>query len=115
MYVVQSCGHPQQIKFDRAELDLEQGEPFSFKAEQWQALNKVYEQDIKEMKEAFAKLDESGRLDNTDEMTSWGKPLTEVTEEQFYIAANLKFIEEAFYFIRCETCKQIVALYVISQ
>jgi uncharacterized protein YjcR len=103
----------------------EEGEPFEIQNdEHWRLLNEAFEADINELRQAFKKLSKAEREENRDEMREYIANLDEYhneietpehAEEFFYVAANLKFIDDgAFNFLKCEKCGTFIDFYVVS-
>lgn len=97
----------------------DEGVPFNFSIEHWALLNAVESENISKLRKEFDTLSETEKDENRDEMnnflTSTKTELAFVTEQDFYIAANLKFIDEGAYnFLHCEHCGAAVDFYVVS-
>ncbi len=83
-------------------------------------LYKCYQNDVKEMKQQFKRLTRNEYEELLDEKRLYFKN-TKINSEMiddldFYICANLKFIDDAFYFKRCSKCNNLlnaVAVYSV--
>jgi hypothetical protein len=110
------CGTVNHFELYRSE----EGEPFNFSKEHWALLEIVEAESIKELREEYSKMTDDEKADNINEMSTFVEADTErklkpLTDEDFYVAANMKFIDEGAYnFLKCEKCGTLIKFFVVS-
>jgi hypothetical protein len=86
-----------------------------------QILYNCYSEDVKQCKKDFKKLNRNEYLELLAEKQRYFRDNKTINSEMiddsdYYICSNLKFIEDAFYFKRCDKCKallNVVAVYSV--
>ena len=81
-------------------------------------LYQCYKNDVADMRKLYSRLDNNNLEENIEEKINYFKNNESVRSEtisdlDFYICANLKFIEEAFYFKRCSKCKSLLNVVLV--
>jgi hypothetical protein len=110
------CGTVNQFELNRSN----EGEPFNFSKEQWTLLEVVEAENIKDLREEYSKMTDDEKAENIDEMSTFVEADTErklkpLNDEDFYVAANMKFIDDGAYnFLKCEKCGAFIKFFVVS-
>lgn len=85
--------------------------PFNIKnKEMWALLDRVEHKNIAHLRKEFKNLSLAELSENREQMLHWNA----TDEEDFYVAANMQFIEDAYFFLKCEHCGKILDFYVVS-
>ena len=82
-------------------------------------LYQCFKKDVADMRKNYREASLQELEENIDEKISYFKHNETINSEtisdlDFYICANLKFIEDAFYFKRCSKCKSLLNVVLID-